>query len=401
MNQPLESNSGGGPGASPQPGPGASPQPSQSRRIRVALLFGGRSGEHSVSCVTAGSLLQAIDRDRFEPVPVGIGLDGLWTLQPDDPTPLRAQDGRLPQVEAAGPEVLPPDRAGSRQWRIINNTGQVETLEPIDVTFPLFHGPYGEDGTIQGLLDLTDQPYVGSGVLASAIGMDKRYMKCVLEAAGLPVGPYEALDPGQWQRQPEAVAARAARLGYPLFVKPCRAGSSLGISRVDQPSGLAAAIELAQRHDRRVLIEAMIQGREIECAVLESPDGGPPRVAPPSEIVVGSGYQFYDFESKYLDASGADLRCPADLPPGVTERLQDLAGRTFQAIGGEGLSRVDFFYDELAAPGRQVIVNEINTMPGFTPISQYPRMWQVAGLDYTALVSQLIDLALARPTGLR
>ncbi|MDR0626131.1 MAG: D-alanine--D-alanine ligase [Bifidobacteriaceae bacterium] len=371
-----------------------------SARIRVALVFGGRSGEHSISCLTAGSILQAIDRSRFEPVLVGITPKGRWTLVPDDPAALRPDQGRLPVVPTGGPEVFPPTEAGSTEWRVLPDGGTLSPLGSIDVVFPLLHGPFGEDGTVQGLLELTDQPYVGAGVLASAVGMDKGYMKCVLAAHGLPVLPYTVITPADWAANPAAAIDRALELGLPLFVKPCRAGSSLGISKVVRAEGLPEAIEAAAHHDPRVLVEQAATGREIECAVLgaSKPDQ-PPRSSLPSEIVVQGGHDFYDFDAKYLDEAGADLRCPADLPPAVTARVQDMAARAFAAIGAEGLSRVDFFYDPSAA--EPLVINEINTMPGFTPISQYPRMWLASGLSYRDLISELIELALARPTGLR
>ncbi|MDR1635066.1 MAG: D-alanine--D-alanine ligase [Bifidobacteriaceae bacterium] len=379
-----------------------------SRRIRVALLFGGRSGEHSISCLTAGSILEAIDRRRFEPVPVGITRDGRWTLAPDDPALLRLVDGRLPEVGGDGPEVLAPTRAGSSEWRLLSDSGTVASLGSIDVSFPLLHGPFGEDGTVQGLLELTDQRYVGAGVLASAVGMDKGYMKCVLEAHGLPVLPYVVV--GADELAAEAAASVAAEdrlvaagsrraLDWPVFVKPCRAGSSLGISKATRAAELADAIEFARRHDPRVLIEQASRGREIECAVLGSPSGRPPRASLPSEIVVQGGHEFYDFDAKYLDAAGADLLCPADLPAEATAQVQAMATQAYRAIGGEGLARVDFFYDP-SAP-EPLVVNEINTMPGFTPISQYPRMWLASGLSYSDLVGELIELALERPQGLR
>ncbi|MDR1186496.1 MAG: D-alanine--D-alanine ligase [Bifidobacteriaceae bacterium] len=368
-------------------------------RTRVALLFGGRSGEHSISCLTAGSILEAIDRRRFEPVPVGITREGRWTLAPDCASDLTMIDGRLPEVTAEGPEVLAPAQAGSSEWRLLDHGGQVRSLGVIDVAFPLLHGPFGEDGTIQGLLELTDQRYVGAGVLASAVGQDKGYMKCVFESHGLPVQPYAVITPRQWASDRRAALDRGLALGLPLFVKPCRAGSSLGISRVGAAQDLEPAIEAARLHDPRVLVEKAAEGREIECAVLGSRGGRPPRASLPSEIVVQGGHEFYDFDAKYLDAAGAELRCPAELPPSAIGAIQAMAVAAFDTIGAEGLSRVDFFYDE---SGREpLVINEINTLPGFTPISQYPRMWLASGLSYADLISELIELALDRPTGLR
>ncbi|MDR2253265.1 MAG: D-alanine--D-alanine ligase [Bifidobacteriaceae bacterium] len=376
-------------------------KPPAANRARVLLLFGGRSGEHPISCATAGSILEAIDRERFEPIPVGITRDGRWTLLPDSAEGLAIRDGHLPEVTSGGPEVLPPDAVGSREWRVVRTDGTIRPLGPVDVVFPLLHGPFGEDGAVQGLLELTDQRYVGSGVLASAVGMDKGYMKVVFEAHGIPVAPYTVITPAQWEAAPGAALARAAELGFPLFVKPCRAGSSLGVAKVRDIADLEHGIVQVVRHDPRVLVEKAVHGREVECAVLGSPPPAPPRASLPSEIVVTGGHEFYDFEAKYLDAAGAELRCPADLPRGVQEALQAMAVAAFQAIGAEGLARVDFFYDPAAPELTQLTVNEINTMPGFTPISQYPRMWQATGVEYTELVSELIDLALGRRVGLR
>jgi D-alanine-D-alanine ligase len=301
-------------------------------------------------------------------------------------------------VDGSGPEVVLPDGIGG-DWRVVED-GQLRSLGAIDVVFPLLHGPFGEDGTIQGALELTDIRYVGAGVLASAVGMDKGFMKCVFEAHGLPVAPYTVITPVEWQRDRVRSEARALALGLPLFVKPCRAGSSLGITRVERAEQLGQAIDHAASHDPRVLVEVELRGREIECGVLGGRDGIP-RATLPAEVVVDSTHAFYDFEAKYLDDAAVDLRCPADLPEEVIARLRDLAELAFAAITAEGLSRVDFFYDASAGPGRELTINEINTMPGFTPFSLFPQMAASVGLDYTALISELIDLALARPVGLR
>jgi D-alanine-D-alanine ligase len=270
-------------------------------------------------------------------------------------------------------------------------------LGDVDVVFPLLHGPFGEDGTVQGLLELADVHYVGAGVLASAVGMDKHFMKLVLSGHGIPVGPYAVVKPHEWSADPDACVERVAALGLPLFVKPARAGSSLGITRVDDLADLPAAIETAREHDPKVIVEAGIEGREIECAVLGGRDGARPRASLPGEIVVDGTHAFYDFEAKYLDEAHVQLACPADLPEDVVAEVRDLAVRTFEAVEAEGLSRVDVF----VTPQGGVVVNEINTMPGFTPFSMYPRMWQASGMTYPELVDELIQLALARPTGLR
>jgi D-alanine-D-alanine ligase len=378
----------------------AAPDPSAvpGRRPRVALVFGGRSGEHAISCMTAASVLRALDRASYDVVPIGITRSGRWVLAPDEPARYELTDGPLPQVtQDEGPQVLVPLESGNRELTVLEPDRVPRALGEVDVVFPLLHGPFGEDGTLQGLLELADIRYVGSGVLASAAGMDKHVMKLLLAAQGIPVGDHLLVTARHWERDPESVRADVEELGYPVYVKPSRAGSSLGIARVKGPADLDAAVEAARRHDPRIIVEAEIEGREIECAVLESIDGGAPATSLPGEIEVGSAYEFYDFEAKYLSGEAVRLSCPADLSDDVVHRVRDLAARTFEALGCEGLARVDFF----VRPGGEVLVNEINTMPGFTPISMYPRMWAATGLDYRALVDRLVQLALRRRTGLR
>ena len=356
---------------------------SPSRKVRVALVFGGRSGEHSISAATAAGVMKAIDREKYDVLPVGITREGEWVLPSVDAARFELTSGALPEVT---PEV-------GREIAGLAEAG------PVDVVFPLLHGPYGEDGTIQGLLELAGLPYVGAGVLASAVGMDKAYMKLVFAGHGLPVAPYVVVKPREWEESPSAVVARVqARLRFPVFVKPARAGSSLGVTRVDYLTGLSEAIEEARVHDPKVLVEQGVEGREIECAVLGGRAGAAPRASVPGEIVVDHDQAgFYDFESKYLSATHARTDAPADLPEEVAERVRELAVEAFEAIGAEGLSRVDCF----VTPDGEVLLNEINTMPGFTPISMYSKMWEASGLPYTELVDELIQLALERPTGLR
>lgn len=361
------------------------------------VLFGGRSGEHAISCATAGGVLRAIDRDRYDVVAVGITSDGRWVLADDDADHWAIRDGRLPRVEDTATHVLLPQGTTDREVQVLRDGVLGAPLGAVDVVFPLLHGPFGEDGTLQGMLELADVRYVGSGVLASAVGMDKHMMKLVLAGSGLAVGPFRVLPPG---REPDAATLDAvvADLGLPLFVKPARAGSSLGISRVDDKADLADAIAAARVHDPKVIVEAALFGREVECGVLGGRSGAPPRASLPGEIVVTDArHSFYDFEAKYLDEAGVTLSCPADLPDDVVARVQDVAVRAFEAVGCEGLARVDVF----VTPDGEVVVNEINTMPGFTPYSMYPRMWAVSGLDYASLVDELVGLALERPTGLR
>ncbi len=360
-------------------------------RPTVAVVFGGRSSEHGVSCVTAGGVLGAIDRDRWDVIAVGITRDGRWTLQSDDPSQWVIRDGAMPEVADSGPTVLLPRRVGDLRWRL-ESDGRVEPLGEIAVVFPLLHGPWGEDGTVQGALELVDVRYVGSGVLASAIGMDKQYMKASFRAAGLPVTPDVVLNSGE---SVQAHRGEIEALGLPVFVKPARAGSSMGISRVDSWDALEAAIADAVKHDPKVLIEAAVQGREIETAVLGARAGV--QASPPGEIVTGGDHAFYDFEAKYLDESHVRLECPADLSVDVAARVQEVAVRAFGAVSAEGIARVDVFLGDDGT----ITVNEINTMPGFTPTSMYPRMWASGGVSYPELIEELLQAALARPLGLR
>jgi len=312
-------------------------------------------------------------------IPVGIARDGSWLRADADPDQLAIADGKLPEVTGTAGSAL---------------EGVGEILAGVDVVFPILHGPYGEDGTIQGLLEMAGLPYVGAGVLASAAGMDKEFAKKLMAAEGLPIGDYLVLRP----RQDSPAAEDIARLGFPLFVKPARGGSSIGVSRVTEPAGLPEAIAEARRHDPKVIIEAAIDGREVECGVLEFPDGtvkastiGEIRVAG----VAGREDGFYDFETKYID-DAAELDVPAEVDDEAADLLRELAIRTFAALDCQGLARVDFF---LTKDGP--VVNEINTMPGFTTISMYPRMWGASGVDYETLVGTMVETALARGTGLR
>jgi D-alanine-D-alanine ligase len=368
-----------------------------SRRIRLAVVFGGRSTEHAVSCVSAGSVLAAVDRSRYDVVPIGISHEGRWVLAPDEPEKLAITGDRLPEVEASGASVVLSGDPTHRGLAVHEPGAVPRELGEVDVVLPLLHGPYGEDGTLQGLLELAGVPYVGSGVFASAAAMDKGHMKALLQAAGLPVGPYAVVTPRQWEHDRAAVRETVAALGFPVFVKPARAGSSVGISKVHGPDALDEAVELARSHDPRVVVEAALDGREIECGVLEGLDGGPAEASLPAEVVVGGDHEFYDFAAKYLPDEGTELVVPAELPDDVVAEVRDQAVRAFDALGCEGLARVDFF----VADGGRVVVNEVNTMPGFTPVSMFPLMWKATGLDYPALVDRLVQTALSRPTGLR
>jgi D-alanine-D-alanine ligase len=375
-----------------------SEQSSPPRKPRVAIVFGGRSSEHAISCVTAGSVLDAIDRSAYDVVPIGIAPDGRWVLESGDTARLQIKGhGELPSVDGDRATIALLREAGSTDLVVHEPAQPPQTLGEVDVVFPLLHGPWGEDGTIQGMFEMAGVRYVGAGVLASAVAMDKAYAKVVLRAAGLPVLPSQTVTAREWYRDPDGVRHRVADLGFPLFVKPSRAGSSMGISKVHDASELAAAIEEAHRHDPKALVEqAAVGARELECGVLEAMDGTP-ETSVPAEILIGGEHEYYDFAAKYLPEEHTELAVPADLPDDVATELRDMAARAFEAIGCEGLARVDFFL----MPDGSLVLNEVNTMPGFTPTSMYPRMWAATGLDYPGLVDRLIQLALRRSTGLR
>ncbi|MEV5266467.1 D-alanine--D-alanine ligase family protein [Streptomyces werraensis] len=374
---------------------------SPSRKPRVAVVFGGRSSEHGISVVTAGAVLKAIDRTRYDVLPIGITQDGRWALTADEPERMAITERRTPSVDqlaesTEGAVVLPVDPADREV--VYSEPGSVpKALGEVDVVFPVLHGPYGEDGTLQGLLELSGIPYVGSGVLSSAVGQDKEYMKRVFTSFGLKVGPYLVIRPRECARDEAAARKRivdfAGEHGWPLFVKPARAGSSIGITKVDDLSGLDDAIAEAQRHDPKILVEAALRGREIECGVLEFEDG--PRASLPAEIPPPDAHAYYDFEAKYIDSTPGVV--PAPLTDEETAEVRRLAVEAFDAASCEGLVRADFFLTE----DGEFVINEINTMPGFTPISMYPQMWQATGVSYQDLVDLLIQAALRRSTGLR
>ena len=354
------------------------------KRRRVAVLFGGRSAEHEVSCLSARSVIDALDPARTEVIPIGITREGRWHRVAGPPA-LPSETGRMPEITEASGSVVELAAEGT-STEIVGADG---SREPIDVVFPVLHGPYGEDGTVQGLLELAGVPYVGAGVLGSAIGMDKDVQKRLFLAAGLPVGPYEAVREPVWIDDPESVEAAAEALGYPLFAKPATLGSSVGVSKLHGPQDLAGGLDEAFRYARDALLEKAAEGaREIECAVLGNDDP----VASVAGEIVPEGHEFYDYEAKYLDEHGAELVIPADLKPGVLEDVQRLAVAAFAAVKCAGMARVDFFLlgeDELW-------LNELNTIPGFTSISMYPKLWEASGLSYRELVERLLDLAVER-----
>lgn len=318
-------------------------------------------------------------------------------LMSDDPEPLRLTADQSPSVADAGPTVVVPSSAAGPDLVILEPDRVPTSLGGVDVVFPLLHGAFGEDGTIQGLLELADTRYVGSGVAASAVMMDKHLMKLVFEAVGLPVGPYAVITDRQWLTDRSEVLDRVSGLGWPLFVKPARAGSSMGVSKASDRAGLERAIDSARAHDPKVVVEAAIAGRELECGVLQGHGNEPPRTSVLGECRVVSGHEFYDFDAKYLHAEDVVLQAPAQVPQDVSDTIRALAAQAFDAAGCEGLARCDFFYTD----DGQILINEVNTMPGFTPTSMFPRMWAATGISYAALIDELIELALQRRLGLR
>jgi D-alanine-D-alanine ligase len=430
------------------------------RKIRVAVVFGGRSTEHAISCASAGLVLSAIDPDRYEVLPVGITTDGRWVLTSGDPARLALSGGTLPSVESvavgegvgggpagagggggggglagagggglagaggggvggdlagaggggvggdlagAGGGAVGGDLAGAGGGAVggdLEIAGQAARglLGDVDLVLPLLHGAYGEDGTLQGLLEMTGIKYAGAGVLASAAGMDKEYMKLILSARGLPIVRHVVVHDRDWRSgvgERKRLLDEIAELGWPVFVKPARGGSSIGISRVDGPADLEQAIEAARAHDPKVLAEEAMDGMEVECAVLEGLDGGPPEASLPGQVLVDERSEFYDFEAKYL-ASQTTMRIPAPIPSAAVERIRQLACEAFDAISCEGLARVDFFY---TAAGK-ILVNEINTMPGMTQASAFPMMWAATGLPLPQLIDRILQTALRKRPGL-
>lgn len=353
-------------------------------RRRVAVLFGGRSAEHEISCISARSVIDALDPERNDVVPIGITREGRWHVLPGPPA-LPAESGRMPEVtDGAGPRVELQGEGASQE--LVFDDG---TRQPIDVAFPVLHGPFGEDGAIQGLLELAGVPYVGAGVLGSAIGMDKAVQKVIFAAAGLLVVPAEVVREPDWREDPEGVTARVASLGYPVFTKPATLGSSVGIVKVHGADGLDAGLEEAFRYARKAIVEkGIVPAREIECAVLGNDDP----VASVAGEVVPTGHEFYDYDAKYLDEAGATLLIPADVPAEILRRVQQMAVTAFRAVECWGMARVDFFLAENGV----LWVNEINTIPGFTSISMYPKLWGASGLTYPELIERLIQLAMER-----
>jgi D-alanine-D-alanine ligase len=363
-------------------------------RMRVVLLFGGRSSEHEVSCFSARHVADAMDRDRYEVIPVGISRAGRCVLSREALEVLAGAPLDVPDESfvAEGEPVAFVQDPAARTLVRLGGPSAGEVLGPVDVAFPVLHGPYGEDGCVQGLLELAGIPYVGSGVLGSALAMDKEKMKLAFRAAGLPGPAFVVVRAHEWAAEPERLAGAACELGFPLFVKPANLGSSVGVTRCTEATEVAGAIEEGLRYDRKVLVEEGIRGREIECSVLGNDE---PEASVPGEIIPAA--DFYDYAAKYLEDT-SKLLVPAPLPPEVVESVRTAALAAFRAVDAAGMARVDFFYEDKGR-SRGVILNEINTIPGFTTISMYPKLWEASGLPYSRLIDRLIDLALERAAG--
>jgi D-alanine-D-alanine ligase len=356
-------------------------------KVRVGLIFGGRSGEHEVSLMSARGVMSAIDTDKYEVVPIGITKEGRWLASGD---PMKALSSGM--VAESNPAMLlaePSERGLMRvEDQELKRTLTAFQITQLDVVFPILHGPYGEDGTVQGLLELAGIPYVGAGVAASAVGMDKVLFKDIMCAHGLPVVPYLVIKRKAWEREREKVLDRVeAEVGYDCFVKPANLGSSVGISKVHSRADLRAALDEAARYDRKLLVEAAIDAREIEVSVLGNDE---PIASIPGEIVPCN--EFYDYAAKYLDGK-SDLLIPAPIPADLAEAIRQLSVQSYLAIDCAGMARADFLLDRQTG---QVYINEVNTLPGFTPISMYPKLWEASGISYTELIHRLIQLALER-----
>ncbi len=368
-------------------------------RTRLALIFGGVSSEHAVSCLTAGGVMRAIDTERFEVVGIGIMPSGRWVqVSTDEMRAMEVVDHRMPSLTEDRPEAVVLRRGGDGGGTVATRVGNsITDAQDFDVAFALLHGPFGEDGTVQGLFEMLGIRYVGAGVASSAISMDKDLMKRALHGAGLPVCPWVTITAHDWRARREAKLAQVAVLDFPVYVKPARGGSSMGIHRVTSMGGLVAAIEDAQRYDPKIIVETGFVGaRELELAVLGTTKGSP-RVTLPGEIRMHTEEAFYDFEAKYTPGSQVSLDIPATVSPALLARMQRVAAQTFVAMDAEGLARVDLF----VTPDEEIFVNELNTMPGFTRTSMYPSLWEVTGLSYADLIAELVQLALERPLGLR
>ena len=355
---------------------------SEKKRVKVAVIYGGRSSEHSISCVSAGSIMAHLDPERYDVYPIGITEDGVWTVGENNPDALSPQGRSLPTVTMTRELQLSQSPTRRGEFRYLD--GQVHCV--VDVILPVLHGRFGEDGTIQGLFELSGVPYVGAGVLSSACAMDKEYTKKLLAAEGIPVGKEVILRPGA-----TLTDAEKNLLGLPVFVKPARGGSSIGISRVAAWSDLDDAIALAREHDNKVIVEAEIIGSEVECGVLQHPDGSVHASVTAQLVDTNAGDEgFYGFETKYLD-DVVSAQIPAPLPDEINDQIRRLSLTAFEALNCEGIARVDFFVTD-----KGPVLNEVNTLPGFTPTSMYPQMWAATGLPYNQLIDILIDNAFTK-----
>jgi D-alanine-D-alanine ligase len=383
---------------------------SSRKKLRVAVIYGGRSGEHEISLRSAASVIRHLDRERFEVVPIAIDKKGRWLL--NDMSTIESSTQSLPVYDNAPSVILPPNPTVAGVANLVplsvpmsttmsatagvtgaSSVSRVASSSIIDVVFPVMHGPLCEDGSIQGLLELTDLPYVGCGVLGSAVGMDKDVAKRLARDAGLPIVPWVAVKKESWERNPSLTAEQVkSQLGYPCFVKPANMGSSVGVHKVKEANELDAALKDAFQYDSKILIEKAINAREIEVAVLENPEAGlPPLASTAGEIT--PTHEFYSYESKYLDENGAALKIPAGLSPQQMDQVRATAQKVFTVLECEGMARVDFFVEKVTG---ELFFNEVNTIPGFTSISMYPKMWEASGIPYQELLSRLIDLAIAR-----
>jgi D-alanine-D-alanine ligase len=352
-------------------------------KTKVVVLFGGRSSEHVVGCATAAAFLEFIDRTRYDVIPVGITREGAFVLEDDNPAKFALNPAKLPEVLDNGTRVIWPEPNGDRRLRVRAADGEIAVLGEIDIVLLSMLGAHGEDGAIQGFLDTIEVPYTGGGIVDSAMCMDKHFMKIALRAAGIPVSDWVTVTHADWQSDPDSIRDSVRELGFPVYVKPAREGSSVGVSRVASEEELAGALEIAFGKDRKVLIEIEVKGRELEVSVLEAKDGV--KASLPGEIVL-TGREFYDWDGKYMGAPGVEIVCPAVLTDAQIAAVKELGVKAFNAVDGQGFARVDMFMTDEA-----LYVNEINTMPGFTPISMYPKCWVASGLSYPELLTEIIE----------
>lgn len=365
------------------------------KKVRIGIIFGGQSGEHEVSVRSASAVIQAIDHNKYEIVPICISKEGKWLSPPQaanalsEPAAKKLSD-KIRSAQATGVAILgDPSLQGLMS---LKQNGRPPSSEPLDVVFPLLHGPYGEDGTIQGLLEMANVPYVGCGVLASSCGMDKVTMKALFRDAGLPICKYMWFLRGEWRDQGDAIIRKAKRdIGYPAFVKPANLGSSVGVSRATDRASLIKAIDLAARYDRKIIIEEGLDAREIECAIIGNDE---PKASLPGEYVIyEESARFLDYTEKYASTGRVAFVVPAPLSKALTQKIQRMAIRAFKSVDGAGLARVDFFLNHNTD---ELVVNELNTMPGLTEVSGYPKMWAASGLKFPQLIDRLVQLAFAR-----